>query len=144
MATRLFDAPYNRDVDAPRLSRWADWEDALTAILTTAVDTAPSDAKSVADSDEGGVVTSDMVAALPDFSHLLPADYRMDYSAWRLGKPQGAKGELWEAMEKLNAVQDEMLNRGADDFTEVVVFRKGYANWRRGGVAGAKGIITQL
>ena len=36
------------------------------------------------------------------------------------------------------------LNRGADDFTEVVVFRKGYANWRRGGVAGAKGIITQL
>ena len=47
-------------------------------------------------------------------------------------------------MEKLNAVQDEMLNRGADDFTEVVVFRKGYANWRRGGVAGAKGIITQL
>ena len=140
----LYDAPYNRDVDAPRLSRWADWEDALTAILTTAVDTAPSDAKSVADSDEGGVVTSDMVAALPDFSHLLPADYRMDYSAWRLGKPQGAKGELWEAMEKLNAVQDEMLNRGADDFTEVVVFRKGYANWRRGGVAGAKGIITQL
>ena len=103
-----------------------------------------ADAKSVADSDEGGVVTSDMVAALPDFSHLLPADYRMDYSAWRLGKPQGAKGELWEAMEKLNAVQDEMLNRGADDFTEVVVFRKGYANWRRGGVAGAKGIITQL
>ena len=34
--------------------------------------------------------------------------------------------------------------RGADDFTEVVVFRKGYANWRRGGAAGAKGIITQL
>ena len=34
-----------------------------------------------------------MVRALPDFSHLLPDEYRRAYSAWRHGDFKGAKGE---------------------------------------------------
>ena len=33
------------------------------------------------------------VRALPDFSHLLPADYRKGYGQWRSGNARGAKGE---------------------------------------------------
>ena len=36
--------------------------------------------------------------------------------------------------------QDSALNNAAEDFTELVVFRKGYSNWRRGGVSGARNI----
>merc|ERR1712046_273339 len=37
------------------------------------------------------------VRLLPDFSKLLPADYREKYAAWRSGGSQGAKGEPCDA-----------------------------------------------
>ena len=33
------------------------------------------------------------VAKMPDFSHLLPSDYRRGYEAWRKGHAKGSKGE---------------------------------------------------
>ena len=44
----------------------------------------------------------------------------------------GAKGELHEAMLRMEAMQDSVLNNTADEFTEISVFRNGYANWRKG------------
>ena len=41
----------------------------------------------------GAAVTREEVNSLPDFAHVLPADYRSGYMAWRCGKPRGAKGE---------------------------------------------------
>ena len=41
----------------------------------------------------GSAVTPRMVKELPDFSHMLPADYRRGYSQWRAGQNRGAKGE---------------------------------------------------
>ena len=41
-----------------------------------------------------GAVTPQMVEELPDFSHMLPADYRRGYAQWRSGNARGAKGEL--------------------------------------------------
>merc|ERR1719152_560622 len=82
------------------------------------------------------------VAAMPDFSHLLPADYRKDYAAWRGGRAAGAKGELHEAMLRMEAMQDSVLNNTSEDFTEVNVYRAGYAAWRRGKAAGSKDAVA--
>jgi hypothetical protein len=131
----LFDAPYNQAARGrPRLLSWGGWEDAVVAALKR--DKAPAAAAEAA--PPTGAVTSAMVADLPDFSHLLPPEYRSRYLAWRTGKPQGAKGEAFEAAARLEAEQDAALNRDADDFTELTVFRRGYSNWRRGGVSGAR------
>lgn len=89
-------------------------------------------------------VSKEAVAQLPDFSHLLPPDYRKNYAAWRAGQPHGAKGELFDAVDQMAAMQDSMLNNTSEDFTEVSVFRSGYANWRRGGVSGAKRSMNTL
>lgn len=89
-------------------------------------------------------VSKAAIEQLPDFSHLLPPDYRKNYAAWRAGQPHGAKGELFDAVEQMAAMQDSMLNNTADDFTEISVFRSGYANWRRGGVSGAKRSMNTL
>jgi len=137
----LFDAPYNCHIDGPRLSRWAEWEAQLKAVLTRAP---PSTAAAAAADAEADEITPAAVAQLPDFSHLLPADYRKDYAAWRSGQARGAKGELLDAVEQMAAIQDRLLNNAADDFTEVSVFRSGYSNWRRGGVSGAKGGVINL
>lgn len=56
---------------------------------------APAPAKPpAAPREEGGRVTREEVSRLPDFAHVLPADYRSGYMAWRSGLPRGAKGEL--------------------------------------------------
>lgn len=39
------------------------------------------------------LVTRAQVAALRDFSHVVPVSFREGYMAWRTGLPQGAKGE---------------------------------------------------
>jgi len=137
----LFTAPYNTSVnDKPRLDHWKDWEQAvLTAVRGEFV--APGRESRVELAPEK--VTKEVVATLPDFSHLLPPDYRADYLGWRAGKAQGAKGEAWNAAAKYAALQDASLLQEADDFTEVTVFRSGYANWRRGGVSGAKSIMIR-
>merc|ERR1719271_1246635 len=79
---------------------------------------AAADAAAPADDDaaasEGGKLAR-AVAAMPDFSHLLPADYRKDYAAWRSGKEKGARGELHDAMNRMEAMQDSVLNNMADD-----------------------------
>ena len=61
---------------------------------------APLEAAEAAGAGEGeaatrevGGVTRELVNSLPDFAHVLPADYRSGYMAWRCGKPRGAKGE---------------------------------------------------
>lgn len=90
-------------------------------------------------------VTQEAVAQLPDFSHLLPKDYRKDYMGWRSGRAQGAKGELETVAIRMQTMQDSLANNTSDEFTEVSVFRRGYASWRRGGSSGAtvsKGIVT--
>jgi 5'-nucleotidase len=130
----LFDAPYNATIAArSRVSTWAEVEQ---AIIDTLARKKPVDKET-----QHTKVTKDDVAALLDFAHLLPADYRADYQAWRSGDAKGAKGEAFEAAAKHAAMQDSSLNLEADDFTEVTVFRSGYANWRRGGVSGAKSIM---
>ena len=75
---------------------------------------------------------------MPDFSHLLPPDYRSDYAAWRSGREKGARGELREAMTRMELMQHSVLNNTSDEFTEVTAFRSGYASWRKGNVGGAK------
>lgn len=149
----LFSAPYNTAMDtAHRLSSWSNCVEALRKIITSAsvpLQRIESSATSLADE---GRTTKQAIAALPDFSHLLPPDYRKDYAAWRGGRAQGAKGELKEAMFRMQAMQDSMLNSLSEDFTEVHIFRQGYAQWRRGRSAGAhtkdlmgaKGVVSQL
>ena len=39
------------------------------------------------------------VAKLPDFSHLLPPDYRKGYLEWRKGNAKGSKGELSSSLD---------------------------------------------
>jgi len=138
----LFDAPYNRSVAGARLASWDEWEAQLMALMT-AVPASTADAAAAA-AAAGEDVTKELVAQLPDFSHLLPPDYRKSYMAWRAGQPRGAKGELLDVAEEMAAIQDSMLNNASDDFTEISVFRSGYANWRRGGVSGAKGPMVHL
>eukprot|EP00327_Prymnesium_parvum_P046328 CAMPEP_0205869620 /NCGR_PEP_ID=MMETSP1083-20121108/10112_1 /ASSEMBLY_ACC=CAM_ASM_000430 /TAXON_ID=97485 /ORGANISM="Prymnesium parvum, Strain Texoma1" /LENGTH=294 /DNA_ID=CAMNT_0053231827 /DNA_START=549 /DNA_END=1433 /DNA_ORIENTATION=+ len=89
-------------------------------------------------------VNKNAVAQLPDFSHVLPPDYRKNYAAWRSGQPQGAKGEVFDAVQQMAAMQDAMMNNTSEDFTEISVFRSGYSNWRRGGVSGAKSTFNSL
>jgi len=138
----MFAAPYNRSVTGvARLEAWDEWEEKLTALLSE-VDTPAEEATTEA--AEEGTVSAALVAQLPDFSHLLPPDYAKGYSAWRSGQPKGAKGELFDAVAQMAAMQDSLLNNASEDFTEVSVFRGGYANWRRGGVSGAKGSIMSL
>jgi len=141
----MFAAPYNSGVtDVPRLEAWAEWEAKLTALLSTADVAAGEVSGEEEAAAEEAHVSSAAVAQLPDFSHLLPPNYRKEYMAWRSGQPQGAKGELFDAVATMAAMQDSMLNNSSEDFTEVSIFRSGYANWRRGGVTGAKGSISSL
>lgn len=113
----------------------------LVSVLTYEEKSSDGESASKIDSSE---VSASAVAQLPDFSHVLPADYRKNYMAWRSGQPKGAKGELLDAVEEMAKMHDSMLNNTSDDFTEVSVFRSGYANWRRGSVSGAKGSIHSL
>jgi len=148
----LFDAPYNLHLPtAHRLSDWANAEKAITSLLCSgprpahAVSaTKIATAEAEGGGGSGGGISKSAVAALPDFSHLLPPDYRKDYAAWRSGRPQGAKGELSDAITRMEAMQDSVLNNTSEDFSEVHVYRKGYSSWRRGRASGAKGTITQM
>jgi len=135
----LFDAPYNGHVtDRPRLHRWVDVDSLLHEVLTSASSAAGGDANGSKDgADDSRTAIAQAVAAMPDFSHLLPTDYRKDYAAWRGGRPVGAKGELHEAMQRMEAMQDSVLNNTSEDFTEVTNYRSGYAAWRRGKASGA-------
>lgn len=133
----LFDAPYNQHVDdRPRLTAWADVGARLTEVLTSAHVEPPMLSKP-GTPEESLNKLAQAVAALPDFSHLLPADYRADYRAWRGGKASGAKGELHDALERMEEMHDSVLNNTSEDFTEVNVYRQGYAAWRRGKASGA-------
>ena len=140
----MFDAPYNLG-ESPhaRISRWGDWEAALTTLLSGVDDTDDSDGSvhSGASADE---ITPEAVAQLPDFSHLLPENYRKDYMAWRSGRAKGAKGEIEDAIAQMRAMQDSLANNTSDDFSEVTLYRQGYAQWRRGNSSGAKGSITHI
>ena len=147
----LFSAPYNVDLRAPhRLSSWHGVADELRKVITSAsVPLQRVETSTTSLADMGPKSSKEAIAAMPDFSHLLPPDYRKDYAAWRGGRAQGAKGELKEAMYRMQAMQDSMLNSLSEDFTEVHIFRQGYAQWRRGQGAGAKGkdakgIVSQL
>jgi hypothetical protein len=133
----IFDAPYNKAATGrTRLMSWEGWEDAVVSALKR--EDLPVPPPVLAAEVAPTAVTSAMVAHLPDFSHLLPPEYRSQYLAWRTGKSHGAKGEAFEAAAQLEAQQDAALNRDAEDFTELTVFRRGYSNWRRGGVSGAR------
>jgi len=132
----LFEAPYNRHVtDRPRLTKWSEVETMLDIVLTSAHQAAEAEAP--VSEEEATTKLQQAIAAMPDFSHLLPADYRKDYAAWRGGRAAGAKGELHEAMLRMEAMQDSVLNNTSEDFTEVNVYRTGYAAWRRGKASGA-------
>jgi len=135
----LFDAPYNRHLsDAHRLSSWSDWEPKLLELLTHLPGpAAPAE-------DDSSAITKEAIMQLPDFSAILPPDYRKKYAAWRQGEAHGAKGELMDAVEQMAQMQDLMANNSSEDFTEISVFRNGYSNWRRGGVTGAKGTMAAL
>ena len=146
----MFDAPYNLTVNtAPaRISSWDGLLAALDAVMCSGpkptAGEAPGAAAAAPSADEaegGGALSSlrSAIAALPDFSHLLPPDYRKDYAAFRGGAPKGAKGELSDALAKMEEMQDSVLNNTSEEFTEVSVFRAGYASWRRGRSGGAKG-----
>jgi len=138
----VFTAPYNRDMTKPhvRLERWADWPGAVFGMLSAAVE-----AKAVP-SPSADQLAADLrasVAHMPDFSHLLPEDYRKDYLAWRAGNAQGARGEL-EAKDELatsiarmETMRDAVMNNTSDDFTEVSIFRKGYRSGKPAGERGA-------
>ena len=143
----MFDAPYNlKCAPAARIGCWD--LDGLLAALDSLLCSGPPPASGPAatasagsDGDEDASELSQLksaIAALPDFSHLLPPDYRKDYAAWRQGREKGARGELGDAMRRMEAMQDSVLNNTADEFTEVSVFRQGYASWRRGRGSGAK------
>jgi len=136
----LFDAPYNRNItDRPRLTQWGEVETMLEAVLLSAyVPPSGGAADAEVSAEDSRTTLQQAVAAMPDFSHLLPADYRKDYAAWRGGRAAGAKGELHEAMLRMEAMQDSVLNNTSEDFTEVNVYRAGYAAWRRGKAAGSK------
>lgn len=139
----LFDAPYNAEVSTPRIRAWCEWEQAVSDCLRSEPTTprTPQLPKVASLAD-----MAQAVQQLPDFSHLLPQDYRKGYSSWRSGRPKGAKGEPGEAIELVddfNAMQDSVMNNTADDFTEVNVYRRGYAQWRRAG-RGAKGTLGGL
>ena len=138
-AQLIFTAPYNRHVShLARLDSWDEWEARVESCLVRA-----HVADAAVDEDDGekeAGVTKREVDALPDFSHLLPANYRNDYMSWRAGGQRGAKGEAADAATAWEMMQDSALNNAAEDFTELVVFRKGYSNWRRGGVSGARNI----
>ena len=143
-----FDAPYNRGLPAKHtMASWAGVAAALEAVITSAPPVRPTAEGGAADDDDEPAVSKQAVAALPDFSHLLPADYRKDYAAWRSGRPQGAKGELRDAMVRFAAMQDSLLNSMSEDFTEVSIYRLGYAGWRQGRASGAKSLaggVSQL
>jgi len=140
----LFDAPYNLKLEnRVRLSKW-DVDGVTTAIDVLMGDGPPPESSAAAaaapaDNSVAGAVgvNARAVAALPDFAHLLPADYRKDYMAWRSGGEKGARGELSDAMNRFEAMQDSVLNNTADEFTEVHIFRRGYASWRKGRGGGA-------
>jgi len=140
----MFNAPYNLSLDGrARLATWEDVDGVVAAIdgLMCSGPLPSVGAAAETNGDDGASDTSMMakaVAALPDFSHLLPPDYRKDYAAWRAGREKGAKGELAEAITRMEDMQDSVLNNTSDEFTEVHVFRQGYASWRRGRSGGAK------
>mmetsp|Transcript_37490 Transcript_37490/g.62086 ORF Transcript_37490/g.62086 Transcript_37490/m.62086 type:complete len:569 (+) Transcript_37490:370-2076(+) len=134
----LFDTPYNRLVTGKcRLLSWANWEEVVASALVHSVGGTQAATEALPNET---IVTKQMVAQLPDFSHMLPPEYRTNYVSWRTGKAQGAKGEAYQAAEELRAKQDAALNNESEDFTELTIYRSGYANWRRGGVSGAKSI----
>jgi len=149
----LFTAPYNvKCTPRARLSAWEDIDTVMRTIdglLCSGPQPAPAAAASAAAPAEGeGGALGELaamrsaVAALPDFSHLLPPDYRKDYAAWRSGRPKGAAGELGDAIARMEAMQDSVLNNMSEEFTEVSVFRTGYAAWRKGRAGGAKSSST--
>ena len=140
----MFDAPYNlKCTPYARISNW-DVEGVVGAIdaLMCAGPPPPHPNAPVAVGDEA--IEADLstlksaVAAMADFSHLLPPDYRKDYAAWRSGREKGARGELRDAMSRMDAMQDSVLNNTSEEFTEVTAFRSGYASWRKGRAGGAK------
>jgi 5'-nucleotidase len=137
----MFDAPYNMSETPPmRMNDWTQWEKAITALLSGAADKADEEeGADEKDKDKDKEVTPEVVAQLPDFSHLLPQDYRKDYLAWRSGQAKGAKGEIEDALTRMEAMQDSLANNTSEDFSEVTLYRKGYAQWRRGKSKGAKG-----
>jgi len=146
----MFDAPYNVSdpalAPAGRLASWDSWEPALVHVLRGESE-AHTDGASTASLESADAPAEELkqaVAQLPDFAHLLPPDYRKNYMAWRAGSHQGAKGELEEAMEAFDAMQDSVMNNTSDDFTEIHVYRRSYASWRRGKAQGAKGNIVEI
>jgi len=141
----LFDAPYNLKTAATtRIGSWDQTTllDAIDGLMCSGplpAGAAGAAAPSADEPEEAAdkSMLARAVAALPDFSHLLPSDYRKDYAAWRAGGEKGARGELAEAMNRMEAMQDSVLNNTSDEFTEVQVFRRGYGAWRRGRGGGA-------
>ena len=100
------------------------------------------DLASLAEKGADKEVSAEAVAQLPDFSHLLPEDYRKDYMSWRGGQAKGAKGEVELLSRRMQAMQDSLANNTSEEFTEVSVFRQGYAAWRRGNDTGAKSFAS--
>lgn len=100
------------------------------------------DLASLAEKGADKEVSAEAVAQLPDFSHLLPEDYRKDYMSWRGGQAKGAKGEVELLSRRMQAMQDSLANNTSEEFTEVSVFRQGYAAWRRGKDTGAKSFAS--
>ena len=71
---------------------------------------------------------------------------RADQQMEQAGKNMG-KGELRDAMVRFAAMQDSLLNSMSEDFTEVSIYRLGYAGWRQGRASGAKSLaggVSQL
>jgi len=140
----LFSAPYNTKL-APR-ARLDTWTDAAHVVATVnsllcagpTVGLGPTGSISALEPPAEPESLKAQVAALPDFSHLLPEAYRKDYAAWRSGQPKGASGELGDALTRMEAMQDSVLNNMSEEFTEVSLYRQGYASWRRGRSSGAK------
>ena len=60
----------------------------------------------------------------------------------KLAREKGAKGEVDEVFSRMeamhSAMQDSIINNASEDFTEINVYRQGYASWRRGKGRGAK------
>ena len=149
----MFNSPYNAlETPLARIGTWADWETGLVELLTRNAELiqqagcsrppSPRPSSPMVGGEAPRSITSSVVAQMPDFSHLLPPSYRKDYMAWRSGDPKGAKGEVDEVFSRMeamhSAMQDSIINNASEDFTEINVYRQGYASWRRGKGRGAK------
>ncbi|CEM09910.1 unnamed protein product [Vitrella brassicaformis CCMP3155] len=149
----IFDQPYNgHRGDLSRMYRWTEWQEVLDEALSQVAhldDVPSSPPKSPLSPFSPDALKwqkfKEEVDALPDFSSYLKGvdEWRKDYTSWRTGKGQGAKGDVRDVLKSIENIKREMALLNMDetqgDPAEMHIFRKGYTQWRRGSPSGARG-----